>query len=177
MKKPRIFQHTAQSVHQNTRLNWISNLERRRDAMDWVHPAQDRGKWRALVNTVMNLRVSKKTGDISLLAEELGSSSRNTLLDLVRHQYHLTIYSILLQLLLLQAMFTNTEHVVHTEERWAKKQNLNSGLFQFAIQKSVFDSYSNKHKDCTHRVPLLYLWIVKLHRRLDSRIGRKVRTK
>jgi hypothetical protein len=27
------------------------------DGMDWIHLAQDRGRWRALVNTVMNLRV------------------------------------------------------------------------------------------------------------------------
>jgi hypothetical protein len=26
-------------------------------AMDWIHLAQERGLWRALVNTVMNLRV------------------------------------------------------------------------------------------------------------------------
>jgi hypothetical protein len=26
--------------------------------MDWIHLAQDKDKWRALVNTVMNLRVS-----------------------------------------------------------------------------------------------------------------------
>jgi hypothetical protein len=25
--------------------------------MDWIDPAQDRDQWRALVNTVMNLRV------------------------------------------------------------------------------------------------------------------------
>jgi hypothetical protein len=27
------------------------------DGMDWIDLAQDRGKWRALVNMVMNLRV------------------------------------------------------------------------------------------------------------------------
>jgi hypothetical protein len=27
-------------------------------AVDWIDPAQDRDQWRALVNTVMNLRIS-----------------------------------------------------------------------------------------------------------------------
>jgi hypothetical protein len=27
------------------------------DGMDWIHLAQDRDQWRALVNTVMNLLV------------------------------------------------------------------------------------------------------------------------
>jgi hypothetical protein len=27
------------------------------DGMDWIEMAQDRGQWRALVNTVMNLRI------------------------------------------------------------------------------------------------------------------------
>jgi hypothetical protein len=31
--------------------------------VNWIHVAQDRGQWRALVNTVMNLRVPQKTGN------------------------------------------------------------------------------------------------------------------
>jgi hypothetical protein len=27
------------------------------DGMDWIHLAQDRDQWKALVNTVMNLQV------------------------------------------------------------------------------------------------------------------------
>jgi hypothetical protein len=36
--------------------------------VDWIHLAQDRGQWRALVNTVMNLRDAKRPG-ISRLVE------------------------------------------------------------------------------------------------------------
>jgi hypothetical protein len=44
------------------RRRWIDNIkidlrERGWDGIDWIDLAQDRDQWRALVNTVMNLRV------------------------------------------------------------------------------------------------------------------------
>jgi hypothetical protein len=44
------------------RLRWVSNIkmdlgEIGWDGRDWIELAQDRNLWRALVNTVMNLRV------------------------------------------------------------------------------------------------------------------------
>jgi hypothetical protein len=45
-----------------TRRRWVGYIkidlrEIGWNGMDWIHLAQDRGQWRALVNTVMNLRV------------------------------------------------------------------------------------------------------------------------
>jgi hypothetical protein len=45
------------------RRRWVDNIkmdlrEIGWDRMDWIDLAQDRDQWRALVNTVMNLRVS-----------------------------------------------------------------------------------------------------------------------
>jgi hypothetical protein len=43
------------------RRRWVDNikidLRERWDGMDWIDLAKDRDQWRALVNTVMNLRV------------------------------------------------------------------------------------------------------------------------
>jgi hypothetical protein len=44
------------------RLRWVDNIkidlrEIGWDGVDWINLAQDSDKWRALVNTVMNLRV------------------------------------------------------------------------------------------------------------------------
>jgi hypothetical protein len=44
------------------KLRWVNNIkmdlrEIGWDSMDWIDLAQDRDQWRALVNTVMNLRV------------------------------------------------------------------------------------------------------------------------
>jgi hypothetical protein len=44
------------------RRRWVDNIkidlrQIRWDGMDWIDLAQDRDQWRAVVNTVMNLRV------------------------------------------------------------------------------------------------------------------------
>jgi hypothetical protein len=44
------------------RRRWVDNIELDLreigwDGMDWIYVAEDRDQWRALVNTVMNLRI------------------------------------------------------------------------------------------------------------------------
>jgi hypothetical protein len=45
------------------------------DGIDWIALAQDRDKWRALVNTLMNLRVPYNAGKF-LSGYTIGSFSR-----------------------------------------------------------------------------------------------------
>jgi hypothetical protein len=39
--------------------------------MDWIDLAQDKGQWRALVNTVLNLRVPRNAGEFLSVLEWL----------------------------------------------------------------------------------------------------------
>jgi hypothetical protein len=57
------------------RRRWVDNIkinlrEIGWDAMDWIDVTQDRDQWRALVNTVMNLRVLKHALPPSTALEE-----------------------------------------------------------------------------------------------------------
>jgi hypothetical protein len=60
------------------RRRWVDNIkidlrETEWDGVDWIDLAQDRDQWRALVNTVMNLRFFKMLG-ISCVAARLAAS-------------------------------------------------------------------------------------------------------
>jgi hypothetical protein len=52
--------------------------ERGWGGVDWIGLASDRGKWRALVNVVMNLRVPKNSGQLSNGYSSLSSSAQLT---------------------------------------------------------------------------------------------------
>ena len=50
------------------RRRWEDNIkmdlqEVRCEGMDWIDAVQDRGRWRAFLNAVMNLRVPLKSGE------------------------------------------------------------------------------------------------------------------
>jgi hypothetical protein len=62
------------------RRRWVDNIkidlrEIGWDGVDWIAMAQDRDQWRALVNTVLNLRVPKNAG-VFLRGCTIDSSSR-----------------------------------------------------------------------------------------------------
>jgi hypothetical protein len=62
------------------RRRWVDNIkmdlgEIGWDDMDWIDLAQDRDQWRALVNTMMNLRVPDNVGKF-LSSCTVGSFSR-----------------------------------------------------------------------------------------------------
>jgi hypothetical protein len=42
------------------RCRWKSGIKMDLDGVDGIYPAHERFQWRALVNTVMNLRVTKR---------------------------------------------------------------------------------------------------------------------
>jgi hypothetical protein len=59
--------HKRKMPPRRPRYIWEDNIKKDFQKMEWghglIHLAQDRNRWRALVNTVMNLRVSIKCGE------------------------------------------------------------------------------------------------------------------
>jgi hypothetical protein len=54
--------HEGKRPLKRPKYRWQDNIimqhtGRRLEGVDWIHLAQDRNRWRALLNTVMNLRV------------------------------------------------------------------------------------------------------------------------
>jgi hypothetical protein len=72
----------GKSLPGRQRCRWVENIEMDHreiewDGMDWIVLAQDREQWRALVNTVMNIRVLYNVGNF-LSSCTIGGFSRRT---------------------------------------------------------------------------------------------------
>jgi hypothetical protein len=66
------------------RCRWEDNIkmylqEVRCGGMDWIGLAQDRDRWRAILNAVMNLRVPQNVGNFLTSYKPVGFSRRNLL--------------------------------------------------------------------------------------------------
>jgi len=55
-------------------LSWI--FRKQDGAMDWIDVVQDRDRWWALVNAVMNLRALQNVGNLWLAENRLASQER-----------------------------------------------------------------------------------------------------
>ena len=136
------------------RRRWEDNIEINLQEVggvwgDWMELAQDRDRWRALVSTVMNLRVPKMRG-ISWLSAELVSFSRRTLIQLAAYrqatrnsyrewQYHmLHVYNYVL----LKMSTWCSKHVEESSILWIN----NNQCIKLVINvQSIHDARSEKH--------------------------------
>jgi hypothetical protein len=58
-------------------LKWI--FEKLNGGIDWIDLAQDRDRWRALVNTVMNVQIPYNAGNFLSILEHVSFSGRTLL--------------------------------------------------------------------------------------------------
>jgi hypothetical protein len=76
------------------RRRWVDNIrtylgEVEWDGVDWIGLAKDRNRWRALVNSVLNLRVPGNAGNLSSGLTSSGLSSNAQFIERVRGQVRL----------------------------------------------------------------------------------------